>query len=542
MSSTLLRIRSGQENERGPLYMEPAIASLHSLKGKDQQVGLEVGSVEGKIALFIRASEGAAQLAESQLYAQYPDVDIERARIDPLALGEGEEAVSLDLLLTDPEVFPIKRHPQFDDLLTRVNVDSIAGITSTLSRYNIPGMRGHVQVIMKPIRGGYRRRAIRFLPLLTKGISSASQPYQRFFARVQLARGWKKYVYMPVSILMGGFRAWPGFSKFGKGALSLSTGEVSHSSDPEEEEIRNASARSHDREDPVAASLDKVNRLLFLCNVRLTVICPKGQKAEALKKLTEMVGSFSQFSLPQSNAFKPGKVHENGAISHSFLGSPYILSTEEIATLWHLPTILVQTPNLDWVLSRKLEPPVDLPVPGHTDKEHDLTILGEAVFRGARTRFGIRNDDRRRHIYTLGKTGMGKSTLLENMVFSDIHAGRGVGVIDPHGDLIDAIIQFIPKSRSNDVVIFDPADRDYPISFNILECQDKNQRVLVASGIMSVFTKLWPDVWSGRMDHILRNTLLALWRTRRLPCSASCACTQTMCTLRKLSPASVTLS
>src|SRR3989344_809632 len=146
MAYTLLRMRAGQENERGPLYMEPAISALHSLRGKDQQVNLEIGNAEGKIALFVRASESAAQLAESQLYAQYPDVDIERARVDPLTVGEGDEVVSLDLLLTDPEVFPIKRHPQFDDMLSRVNVDPIAGISSTLARFNVPGMRGHVQV------------------------------------------------------------------------------------------------------------------------------------------------------------------------------------------------------------------------------------------------------------------------------------------------------------------------------------------------------------------------------------------------------------
>jgi len=510
MPYSLLRIRAGQENERGPLYMEPAIAALHSLKGKDQQVSLEVGNADGKISLFARATEGAAQLAESQLYAQYPDVDIEYVPNDPLFLKENEEAVSLDLLLTDPEVFPVKRHPQFDDILTRVNVDPLAGITSTLSRFKIPGMRGHVQIIMKPIGGGFRRRTIRFLPLLSKGIASVSPQYQRFFTRMHLARGWKKYLYMPVSMMMGGFRAWPGFSKLMKGAPSLTTGEVSYSSDPDEEEIRNASSRSHDREDPVAAALDKVNRLLFLCNVRVTVICPKGQQAAARQKLGEIAGSFQQFSLPQCNAFGAGKVREVQKVDHAFTVTPYILSVEEIATLWHLPTILVQTPNLDWVLSRKLEPPINLPLATDAEAEKKMTVLGEAVFRGHRTRFGIYDDDRRRHIYCIGKTGMGKSTLLENMVFSDIHAGRGVGVIDPHGDLIEAIMRFVPKSRTNDVILFDPADKEYPISFNILDCKDKDQRTLVASGIMSVFTKIWPDVWSGRMEHILRNTLLAL--------------------------------
>jgi hypothetical protein len=172
-----------------------------------------------------------------------------------------------------------------------------------------------------------------------------------------------------------------------------------------------------------------------------------------------------------------------------------------------MPTILVQTPNIDWVLSKKLEPPNNLPMDAN---EKDLTILGEAVFRGERHKFGIRTDDRRRHIYTIGKTGMGKSTLLENMVYSDIYAGRGMAIIDPHGDLIDDIMNYIPKSRSNDVVLFDPSDMEYPLSFNVLDCPDPDQRALVASGLMGVFTKLWPDAFSGRMEHILRNTLLAL--------------------------------
>jgi hypothetical protein len=175
-----------------------------------------------------------------------------------------------------------------------------------------------------------------------------------------------------------------------------------------------------------------------------------------------------------------------------------------------MPTILVQTPTIDWVLSKKLQPPVNLPLPGVSDAAEELTVLGEAVYRGQRSRFGIRTDDRRRHVYILGKTGMGKSTLLENMIFSDIHAGRGVGVIDPHGDLAEAIPQFVPKHRSNDVVLFDPSDHDFPLSFNVLDCPDPRERPLVASGLMSVFLKLWPGMFSGRMEHILRNTLLAL--------------------------------
>ncbi|MBU1122961.1 type IV secretory system conjugative DNA transfer family protein, partial [Patescibacteria group bacterium] len=333
-----------------------------------------------------------------------------------------------------------------------------------------------------------------------------SDRYATFFSKIQLARGWKRIIFLPLAILMGGFRAWPGFSKYFSSPISLTgdLGAVSYSSD--DEEIENASARTHDRETSITAAADKVNRLLFLCNVRVSVIAPKESEYEAQIKLDEMTGSFRQFSLPDCNAFETGKTKKSEELEFGFKISPYILSVEEIATLWHMPSYLVQTPNIDWVISKKLEPPINLPLVS----DEGTTVLGEAVFRGQRTKFGIRTDDRRRHIYCIGKTGMGKSTILENMIFSDIHDGRGVGVIDPHGDLIEDIINFIPKSRSNDVIIFDPSDKDYPLSFNMLECKDPDQRAIICSGIMGVFVKLWPDVWSERMKHILRNTLLAL--------------------------------
>jgi len=515
--NVILRIRPAKEGEkekpRGPLYAESAIAALHALAPADAPVQFEVGmGTDGRIAFFVRGTSVAAELAQSQLYAQYPEIDIDyETGRDPFAVTEDEEVVSVDLLLKEPEIFPIKRHPQFDDLLSRVNVNPIAGITSTLARYDLPGMRGHVQVIARPLTGTYRKRALRFLPLLQKGMSTMSGKYANLFARVQLARGWRRWALLPVAVFMGGFRAWPGFSKFWAGGVSMA-GEKPTGADDRER----ATVRSHDREDSVAAAQDKVNRLLFLCNVRVSVIAHKGHQAQALQKLQEIVGSFRQFALPLTNALAPGKPQFVSTVPRGFAERPYVLSVEELATLWHLPTSLVQTPNIDWVLSKKLEPPINLPLPPAVpsdDPSKHLTVLGESVFRGARTKFGIKTDDRRRHIYVIGKTGMGKSTLLENMLFSDIQAGRGIGLIDPHGDLVEAVLRFVPKERSNDVILFDPADKDFPISFNILECKEADQRPLVASGIMSVFTKLWPDVWSGRMEHILRNTLLALLET-----------------------------
>jgi CxxC-x17-CxxC domain-containing protein len=143
-------------------------------------------------------------------------------------------------------------------------------------------------------------------------------------------------------------------------------------------------------------------------------------------------------------------------------------------------------------------------------QNEEVALFAETNFRGARKRFGIKTDDRRRHMYIIGKTGMGKTTTLENLIISDIRAGRGVGVVDPHGDLAEKILDFIPADRINDVVYFNPADLDWPIAFNILESIDPRYKHLVASGMMGVFKKIWPDVWSARMEYILNNTILAL--------------------------------
>jgi CxxC-x17-CxxC domain-containing protein len=142
---------------------------------------------------------------------------------------------------------------------------------------------------------------------------------------------------------------------------------------------------------------------------------------------------------------------------------------------------------------------------------NDITYFAETNFRNERKKFGIKVDDRRRHTYIIGQTGTGKTTLMFNMVISDIMAGRGVGIIDPHGDILaEKLLHYIPKERIKDIIYLNPADLDYPIAFNAIEKVDPEKRHLIASGLMGVFKKIWPDVWSARMEYILNNTILAL--------------------------------
>ena len=140
----------------------------------------------------------------------------------------------------------------------------------------------------------------------------------------------------------------------------------------------------------------------------------------------------------------------------------------------------------------------------------EITYFAQTDFRGKKTPFGIRSLDRSRHVYIIGKTGMGKSTMLENMAIQDIQNGHGIGFVDPHGKSADLMLEYVPEERIKDVVYFAPHDMDNPIAFNIMEDVGKDQRHLVANGLMSTFKKIWPDVWSSRMEYILGNCILAL--------------------------------
>jgi len=143
----------------------------------------------------------------------------------------------------------------------------------------------------------------------------------------------------------------------------------------------------------------------------------------------------------------------------------------------------------------------------------DITYFAKTKFRNTDQTFGIKRKDRRQHMYVLGKSGTGKSVLLSNMIIQNINDGEGVCVVDPHGELVEGILASIPPERAKDVVYFNPADTDYHLGFNVLELLDPRYKHLVASGLMGIFTKIWANAWSSRMEYILNNAILALLDT-----------------------------
>jgi len=240
--------------------------------------------------------------------------------------------------------------------------------------------------------------------------------------------------------------------------------------------------------------------------------------------LKSMIGSLDIFTKGDGNSLnfkKPSLFQKKKCIQALAKRSPdhipphQVLTTSELATLWHLPSELTKIPNISWGRQVLTEAPENLPAAiSLTEKQkQEINFFAKTEFKNKVTNFGIKQPDRRRHMYVIGKTGTGKSTLIANMAIDDIKKKHGVAVIDPHGDLSEILLNYIPSHRINDVCYLDPANKNFPFSINILEVKDPAQAELIASGIISIFQKLYSFSWGPRLEYILRNTLLTLAKT-----------------------------
>ncbi len=189
-----------------------------------------------------------------------------------------------------------------------------------------------------------------------------------------------------------------------------------------------------------------------------------------------------------------------------------LLNTKELATLFHFPNSNLAIDTVYHVTSKKVEPPKELPM-GQFLENPSISIFAKTNSRGNSLQFGIKRIDRRRHLYVVGKTGMGKSRLLELLLISDIMHDKGFCVIDPHGDLATEVLRFIPQERMKDVIYFNPSDLDYPVGFNPLECFTPEAKHQVVTGFIGIFKKLFAGSWTNRLEHMLRFTILALLET-----------------------------
>ncbi|MEK7635790.1 MAG: type IV secretory system conjugative DNA transfer family protein [Patescibacteria group bacterium] len=264
-------------------------------------------------------------------------------------------------------------------------------------------------------------------------------------------------------------------------------------------------------EDAVKTLEAKISKPLLSVNARIITSAPSQYQADTI--LESICGAFSQFSAPRRQEFKIIKPRNPQKLVYQYSFREFddsqsiILNTEELASIFHLPTSTSDVPKIKWLKSKESTPPANLPKSG--------TLIGESLFRGQHEPIYITADDRRRHVYIVGQTGTGKTTTIINMAIDDINQGKGVGVIDPHGDLIEKILSHIPQNRLDDVIIFDPGDIWRPLGMNMLEYDFNRpeQKTFIVNEILSIFQKLYPE--SGEalgpvFQQYMRNAVLLL--------------------------------
>lgn len=260
----------------------------------------------------------------------------------------------------------------------------------------------------------------------------------------------------------------------------------------------------HKEED--ASFVAKAEHHPFQIQIRIGSV--SSDPIETEKNLQALAKAFYQFNKTDANGFELERIKTGDAFIREYrkrkITSGSSVGADELATLYHLPNA-DHVPHVVHVLAKKHEPPKDLPTNGE-----DVSMFGVTNYHDNLQPFGIKREDRRRHLYLVGKSGTGKSKLLELLIGADIQDGHGVAVLDPHGDLVDNILRLIPEERKKDVIIFDPSDTEFPIAFNPLEKVDDKYKMQITIGFIDIFKKLFGNNWTDRLEHVLRYTTLAL--------------------------------
>ncbi len=476
----LLSIRLPKENEKLPIAAEQMFASLHGLlrftPDVQEHISLEMASSSAGINFYCYTPRAFKSFVESQIYAQYPDAEIREAVDYSKSISENAVVTSTELALSKDFIFPLKTFRDFE-------VDPLAAITSALGSVR-KNEQIWVQMLVRPVDDFWQDRGHEY---------------------VQMVRDGKH----PVSLAPGEIAI-----DVGKHILSVGTNIVPYMMSGPKEIVPGRPELppklSAGQELDLKMIENKLSKIGFETKIRVVSVAET--KEEASQKLSSAIASFKQFSTASLNAFEPDpdspttvsliKAYRDRLFPEGDSGD-YILTIEELASIFHLPNVSVETPTISWTHSKKGEPPLNIPT-------SEVTYLGKTYFRDHEQTFGIKKPDRRKHMYIIGKTGTGKSTLIKNMIIQDMRNGEGVAVLDPHGQLIDELLEFVPENRSEDVVIFNPADADHPVSLNMLEMVDPRQRTLMADTLVDVFKKYFANSWGPRLEYILKNCILTL--------------------------------
>ncbi|EKE30356.1 MAG: hypothetical protein ACD_2C00001G0006 [uncultured bacterium (gcode 4)] len=399
---------------------------------------------------------------ENQIYAHYPNVEIREVK-DYL---NGEWRIWCGKLKSSSDyIYPIKTYADFKE-----DIDPFSSITSALNKANTKNT-SFIQVNFSPIPDYAWKDEKKIWILVSK--------HPKF---------WKKFLLSKkntaLKMLLSPFALLIRFFKM----------------------IFNPVWKTEIKKELDPLIVKKLSGFWFNVSVNIWIECTDENTAKVAIK--EMVTALNFFTIAGQNWLVLSAISEDdGLLQKRKNEKKMIFNWAELAWLVHLPTLYVQTPWINWITTKILEPPQNLP---ELENNENASPIWKTNFRWASKNFWILPVDRARHVYIIWKTWMGKSVLLENMIYDDIMKWRWVALIDPHGDLADTLVSNIPKNRTNDVILFDPSDYKFPIAFNMFENVAKEHRPLVMSWLVWIFKRMWADSWGPRLEHILRNCILTL--------------------------------
>jgi hypothetical protein len=456
--------------------METVFATIGGLKGqkgfkawlfgRSDVFTFEIVAHGDKISFYVTVPASKHNFIEEQIHAQYPDAQIDEVPDYNLFSPTGV-ILGSHLTLRRQSYFPIKTYRKLDS-------DSMNGLTNALSK--VEGKDGvAIQYVCRSAPGAWRKEGLR----IARGMQQGKKLSQ--------AQSGKNLI-----------------SDVGKGLKSAATSSKEKKPDepyrlsPLEEEM-------------VKGLEEKSSRAGLDVNVRVVVSAQSPDTAQ--RYLNDVLNAYGQFNIYEyGNGFQQNTPRFQSSIIRPFIFRAFdervgiILNSEEMATLFHFPLPSTETPKINWLSSRKALPPSNLPTEG--------ILIGKSEYRGRFYDIRMKPADRRRHMYIIGKSGGGKSVLLASLIKQDIEAGHGVCVIDPHGDLCDEVLEFVPKERADDVIFFDPADYDRPMGLNMLEFDPAKpeQKTFVINEMLKIFDKLYDLKSTGgpMFELYMRNAILLL--------------------------------
>lgn len=457
--------------------MFASFASWHSgnLKNKllknQEQISFEIIAQDGLIKFYVACPKMFEEMVEKQINAYYPAAHLEKIKnpnIFQLPSGQGQFASAM-LKQGQKFVLPLKTYTQLES-------DPLSGITNAMSKLD-QNSTAAFQMIIRPTDNNWRRASTITSSKIQEGKTTVNS--EKWYAKAAV------------------------------GAFDMASGAVHNgSSKPGESQGEKPYKPITPMQEGLLKAInEKAAKTGFEVVMRLVTVSENLQLAEG--NLQAIASSFSQFGTPELNNIKVIKGNTETVkdyILRRFVGKPSILNTEELATLYHFPNHFIDTPNILWLLAKEMAPPANMPNEG--------TVLGKSVYRGVENLIKIKGEDRRRHIFMIGKTGTGKTTLFLTAIEQDIREGKGVCYIDPLGDAIEDIMGKIPPERMKDVIVFDPSDLDYPMGLNLMEFHTPEQRDFIIQETIQIFTKLFDPGQTGivgpQWEHWFRNAALTI--------------------------------